>query len=137
MSTSTILLVDDDEVLRQVLRRVLTRHGYAVMEAGSVAEALQRAREQLPALALIDLRLPDGDGVEVAQQLAEQFGRFPLILMTAYPLRLRDQPDLARGFTHVLTKPLNVDELRQAIESSLGSAPTEPRPSESEGEDRS
>ena len=149
MNASTILLVDDDEVLRQVLRRVLTRHGYVVVEAGGVAEALQRAREQRPSLALIDLRLPDGDGVEVAQQLAQEIGRIPLILMTAYPLRLRDQPELSRGFTHVLTKPLNLDELRQAIDTSLGGSvgepqpsgsvppPSEPRPLGSGSEDRS
>lgn len=122
MATATILLVDDDEVLRQVLRRVLTRDGYTVIEAGSVAESLERARAQQPSLGLIDLRLPDGDGVEVAEKLSQQVGNFPLLLMTAYPLRLRDQPDLARAFVKVLTKPLNLDELRQAIESSLGSA---------------
>src|SRR4051812_8389075 len=115
MSASTILLVDDDEVLRQVLRRVLTRDGYTVLEAGSVAEALARAREQRPALGLIDLRLPDGDGVEIAQQLAKEGIAFPLILVTAFPLRLRDQPELGRSFQQVLTKPLNLDELRQAI----------------------
>jgi cobalt-zinc-cadmium efflux system membrane fusion protein len=120
MSTATILLVDDDEVLRQVLRRVLTRDGYEVIEAGGVAEALERARQQRPALALIDLRLPDGDGVEVAEQLSKEIGRFPFLLMTAYPLRLRDQPELARAFAKVLTKPLNLDELREAIASSLG-----------------
>ena len=122
MSPATILLVDDDEVLRQVLRRVLMRDGYTVVEAGSVAQALERGREQPPALGLIDLRLPDGDGVELAHRLQTQVGRFPLILMTAYPLRLRDQPELAKGFAHVLTKPLNLDELRQAIETSLGAA---------------
>lgn len=125
MSGATILLVDDDEVLRQVLRRVLTREGYVVIEAGSVAEAIECARQHKPALALIDLRLPDGDGVEVAQQLAQHVGRFPLLLMTAYPLRLRDQPELARAFARVLTKPLNLEELRQAIASSLGAAPVE------------
>ena len=129
MNASTILLVDDDEVLRQVLRRVLTRHGYVVVEAGGVAEALQRSTRAAPSLALIDLRLPDGDGVEVAQQLAQEIGRIPLILMTAYPLRLRDQPELSRGFTHVLTKPLNLDELRQAIDTSLGGSVVEPQPS--------
>src|SRR5215469_12664244 len=122
MSTSTILLVDDDEVLNQVLRRVLTRDGYHVVEAGSVAQALERAREQRPSLGLVDLRLPDGDGVELAQRLHKEMGRIPLILMTAYPLRLRDQPELARDFRRVLTKPLNLDELRQAIESSLGAS---------------
>jgi cobalt-zinc-cadmium efflux system membrane fusion protein len=120
MSASTILLVDDDEVLSQVLRRVLTRDGYNVVEAGNVEQALQQAREHPPSLALVDLRLPDGDGVDLARQLEKQVGRFPLILMTAYPLRLRDQPELAKGFAHVLTKPLNLDELRQAIEASLG-----------------
>src|SRR5579884_918383 len=98
MSASTILLVDDDEVLSQVLRRVLTRDGYNVVEAGSVDQALQQAREHPPSLALVDLRLPDGDGVDLARQLEKQVGRFPLILMTAYPLRLRDQPELAKGF---------------------------------------
>jgi cobalt-zinc-cadmium efflux system membrane fusion protein len=136
MSAATILLVDDDEVLRQVLRRVLTREGYTVVEAGTVAQALERAQQQRPALGLIDLRLPDGDGVELAQKLQQKVGRFPLILMTAYPLRLRDQPELARGFAHILTKPLNLDELRQAISSSLGTAPAssvaaEPRSSSS------
>jgi cobalt-zinc-cadmium efflux system membrane fusion protein len=120
MTAPTILVVDDDEVLNQVLRRVLTRDGYTVVEAGSVAQALERAREQRPSLALVDLRLPDGDGVDLANMLSGQVGRFPVILMTAYPLRLRDQPELARAFAHVLTKPLNLDELRQAIESSLG-----------------
>jgi cobalt-zinc-cadmium efflux system membrane fusion protein len=123
MSAAIILLVDDDEVLRQVLRRVLARDGYQVAEAGSVAQALERAREQPPSLGLIDLRLPDGDGVELAEQLQKEVGRFPLLLMTAYPLRLRDQPELAHAFKHVLTKPLNLDELRQAIESSLGVVP--------------
>jgi cobalt-zinc-cadmium efflux system membrane fusion protein len=142
MLGANLLLVDDDEVLRQVLRRVLTRDGYTVSEAGTVAQALENAREQRPALALIDLRLPDGDGIELAQELAKQVGPFPLILMTAYPLRLRDQPDLARAFAHVLTKPLNLDELRQAIASSLGSIAEEtpasaPRPLASGEEHRS
>ena len=122
MNAATILLVDDDEVLRQVLRRVLTRDGYTVLEAGTVAQALECARAQKPALGLIDLQLPDGDGVELAQKLREQVGRFPLLLVTAYPLRMRDQPELGRSFAHVLTKPLDLEELRQAIASSLGVA---------------
>jgi membrane fusion protein, heavy metal efflux system len=123
MKAATILLVDDDEVLSQVLRRVLTRDGYTVVEANNVAQALERARQQRPTLGLIDLRLPDGDGLELAQQLQKKVGPMPLILMTAYPLRLRDQPELARGFAHVLTKPLNLEELRSAIASSLGTQP--------------
>jgi cobalt-zinc-cadmium efflux system membrane fusion protein len=123
MSAATILLVDDDETLSRVLRRVLGQQGYTVVEAGNVQRALQVARETPPQLGLLDLRLPDGDGVELARKLTEQGARFPVILMTAFPLRLRDQPELARQFFRVLTKPLNLQELRQAIEAAL----TEPR----------
>jgi cobalt-zinc-cadmium efflux system membrane fusion protein len=119
MSDTTILLVDDDAVLSQVLRRVLTRQGYRVIEAGTVAEALTLARSENPALGLVDLCLPDGDGVELARGLEQEGHPLPLILMTAYPLRLRDQPELGEGFARVLTKPLNLEELRHTIEQVL------------------
>jgi cobalt-zinc-cadmium efflux system membrane fusion protein len=122
--SATILLVDDDAVLSQVLRRVLTRQGYNIAEAGSVGDAMRLARQQRPALGLIDLCLPDGDGVELARLLEKEIGPLPLILMTAYPLRLRDQPELAQGFAHVLTKPLNLDQLRHAIEQALAGTPS-------------
>jgi cobalt-zinc-cadmium efflux system membrane fusion protein len=123
MSDATILLVDDDAVLSQVLRRVLSRQGYTVVEASSAADALDLARQRRPQLGILDLCLPDGDGVELARRLEQEVGRIPLILMTAYPLRLRDQPELAQGFAHVLTKPLNLDELRQAVERALAPSP--------------
>ena len=69
MSAATILLVDDDEVLSQVLRRVLTREGYDVIEAGNIAQALEAARLHPPLLGLLDLSLPDGDGIELAKKL--------------------------------------------------------------------
>jgi cobalt-zinc-cadmium efflux system membrane fusion protein len=122
MSNATILLVDDDPVLSQVLRRVLTQQGYTVVEAGSVADALERARQHRPQLGLIDLGLPDGDGVELARRLVQEVGALPLILMTASPLRLRDEPELTQGFAHVLTKPFNYEDLRQVLKRALRSA---------------
>jgi cobalt-zinc-cadmium efflux system membrane fusion protein len=126
--SATILLVDDDEVLSQVLRRVLTREGYTVVEAGNVAEALHVARANHPQLALLDLCLPDGDGMELARQLGDQVGPLPMILMTAYPVRLREHPELAHSFRHVLTKPLNLEELRQAIAGALVGQPVPATP---------
>jgi cobalt-zinc-cadmium efflux system membrane fusion protein len=128
MSDATILLVDDDPVLSQVLRRVLTQQGYTVVEAGSVSDGLERARQHRPQLGLIDLGLPDGDGVELARRLVQEVGAMPLILMTASPLRLRDEPELTQGFAHVLTKPFNYDELRQVLKRALGSAQTAVNP---------
>jgi cobalt-zinc-cadmium efflux system membrane fusion protein len=126
MNTITILLVDDDEVLSRVLQRVLAREGYAVLEAGNVAQALQLAHAHRPQLGLFDLALPDGDGVELARQLDDDGLNFPRILITAYPLRLREHPELSERFARVLTKPLNLDELRQTIHAALArSAPAE------------
>ena len=68
----TILLVDDDNVLREVLGRVLTRDGYTVVPAAGVAEALDLAKEHTLSLALVDLSLPDGDGVGSAGRLTHE-----------------------------------------------------------------
>src|SRR6266851_4671050 len=108
MSASTILLLDDDEVLRHVLRRVLTRQGLNVVEAGDLAQARQILALHECQVGLFDLCLPDGDGVELAKEIQDTGSHVPLILMTAYPLRLREQPNLAEKFTRVLSKPVNL-----------------------------
>ena len=64
MKSRKVLIVDDDEVLGRVLGRVLSQQGYSVSQATTAAEALQVAQEQHPALALLDLSLPDGNGTE-------------------------------------------------------------------------
>src|SRR5262249_48304807 len=111
MSQQTVLIVDDDEVLGQVLSRVLGRQGCRVLLAASVDRALQLAADQVLALAMLDLCLPDGDGMELARKLRDSFPNLPLLLMTAYPLRLRDHPEMAGYFARVLTKPLNLLDL--------------------------
>jgi cobalt-zinc-cadmium efflux system membrane fusion protein len=116
----TILIVDDDEVLGQVLSRALANEGRAFIRAGSVAQALQEAGQHPLRLALLDLCLPDGDGVELADSLRTQHADVPLILMTAYPLRLQEHPEMAGRFTHVLTKPLDLHRLRRAVDEALG-----------------
>jgi cobalt-zinc-cadmium efflux system membrane fusion protein len=120
MSAATILIVDDDEVLGQILTRVLTQQGYQVERATDAAQAVQLAREHPPQLGLLDLSLPDQDAVELGRKLRGQAPGLPLILMTAYPLSLRDQPERIEGFARVLTKPLNLQELRRAVDAALG-----------------
>jgi membrane fusion protein, heavy metal efflux system len=114
-----ILVVDDDEILGHVLSRVLKREGRSIVRAASAAQAMEQAKQQHPRLALLDLCLPDGDGIELARQLQAAYPDLALILMTAYPLRLREQPELAECFTRVLTKPVNLQELRQAVDEAL------------------
>ena len=115
----TILVVDDDEVIGNVLTRVLERDGYEVQRATSPGGALELARREAPDIALVDLCYPDGDGVELAGQLRASYGDLPLVLMTAYPVRVRERPELSRVFDRVLSKPINLDELRQALNAAL------------------
>jgi CheY-like chemotaxis protein len=117
----TILLVDDDEVLGRVLSRVLERRGYTVARATGAAQALQEAKDHPPRLALLDLCLPDGDGITLGRQLRELAPDLPLVLLTAFPLRLRDRPELTQNFQQVLTKPLDLAEFLGAVELSVGS----------------
>jgi cobalt-zinc-cadmium efflux system membrane fusion protein len=125
-SRPTILVVDDDEVLLEVLRRVLTQAGYDVLPAVTMAEALRQA-ESRPDLALLDLALPDGNGVTLAHSLHALSPRLPLFLMTAYPPRLAEHPELGTEFVRVLTKPMNLEELRQTLAAVLTETPvTEP-----------
>ena len=114
-----ILIVEDDEVLGRVLRRVLSQEGYSVILATTVAQAIELDLEQRPQVGLLDLCLPDGDGVQLADALRAQHPGLPLVLMTAYPSRLRDNPEGSDRFVRVLTKPLNLGELWQTIEASL------------------
>jgi cobalt-zinc-cadmium efflux system membrane fusion protein len=119
---ATILLVDDDAAVRQVIGRVLGREGHTVYEAADSTRALQLAAEHHPQLALIDLCLPEGDGTDLAGRLHALQARLPLILITGYPLRLHENPRLARPFLRVLTKPVDVNELRLAVNTALTEA---------------
>jgi CheY-like chemotaxis protein len=115
----TILVVDDDEVLGRVLSRVLGQQGHVVQRAETLAGALALAQDPCIHLALIDLYLPDGNGFELARRLRQEHPGMQLILMTAYPLILRDRPHLAEEFSQVLIKPLDLADLRRAVGSTL------------------
>ena len=112
----TILVVDDDVVLGQVLSRVLGREGHATLIANDQSRALELAEQHRPRIGLIDLCLPDGDGVSLAEQLRREHPDMVLLLMTAYPLRVQDNPEISRLFGGLLIKPLNLAQLRETIE---------------------
>lgn len=122
-SSPSVLVVDDDEMIGNVLSRVLDRDGYSVLRATSPAGALALAGESAPDVALLDLCYPDGDGVELAAELHARHQKLPLILMTAFPLRLTERPELARSFDRVLHKPIDLDVLRQTVASVLKREP--------------
>ena len=116
----TILLVEDDRRLAQVLYRVLSRSGFRVVWAQNLAAAVRQDWDSgSPAVALIDFHLPDGNGVDLAGVLGKRFPHLPMIMMTGYTLHFRERPDGALRFRQVLEKPLDLRLLRQAISAVL------------------
>lgn len=116
-----ILIVDDDEDSRYILQRSLRGDGHDLVEAGSGHEAVTRARVVLPDLVLLDVRLPDLSGFDVAQQLKAQAGlRFlPILLVTAFDEGSWREQGLSIGADEVLHKPVDRRELRLRVEHLL------------------
>jgi len=81
--TREILIIDDDKLTRWSLSTLLVRFGYRVREAASAAEGLASARESPPDLVLLDIRLPDGDGGAVLQDLRQSRPGLPVVMMSA------------------------------------------------------
>jgi cobalt-zinc-cadmium efflux system membrane fusion protein len=123
MHAATILVVDDDEVLLRVLTRVLAREGHAILPAASSAQALELAGEHAPRLALLDLSLKDGDGMDLARELRARRPGLPLIVMTGQPWLMDEHPEQRNLLQRVLTKPVNLADLRQAVNASLDEEP--------------
>ncbi len=111
---SLILVVDDDLQLRRFLRTTLAGHGHTVVEAGSVAEALDVVARSRPALVLLDLGLPDGDGLTVLRRLDPE-GRPPIIVLSARGQEGDKVSALDAGAEDYLTKPFGAGELLARI----------------------
>jgi two-component system KDP operon response regulator KdpE len=111
-SAPCILVVDDDEDLRYVLRRVLERHGFRVLEADSLASALAAPPVEL---VITDLHLPDGSGDDLVDRLRER-RKLPAIALTGSK---RTQP--GRFEAHLL-KPAELGELIATVELLVGVA---------------
>lgn len=114
-ASMTILLVEDDATLRRAVSRGLTEQGYDVQAAGSLERARTLAGARAPDLALLDLGLPDGDGLSLLRELRERWPSLPILLLTA-----RDALDdkirgLDAGADDYLVKPFDFQELLARI----------------------
>ncbi len=105
-----VLVVEDEPQVRRFLRAALTSHGYRLVEAGGVREAEQLATSHNPDVYLLDLGLPDGDGVELARSL-RGWTRAPIIVLSARGREEDKVNALDAGADDYLTKPFGVNEL--------------------------
>ena len=124
---STILVVDDDQQLRRFLRTTLAGHGHGVVEAGSVAEALEAIERVHPSVILLDLGLPDGDGLMVLRKLPAET-RPPVIVLSARGQEGDKVTALDAGADDYLTKPFGASELMARIRVALRRVGGSPAP---------
>lgn len=117
-----ILLVEDNETIRHAFGILLEEHGYAVLEAASGAEALETTRRESPDLVLMDLGLPDQNGLEVTRQLkADPATRDVVVVaLTGRALESDAATCLAAGCSAYLAKPIDTAQLLAKLEEFVG-----------------
>jgi CheY-like chemotaxis protein/nitrogen-specific signal transduction histidine kinase len=114
-----ILVVDDSEEVREVLRELLSRHGYTVVTCPDGESGVVELETHRFDLAMLDLGLPGMSGLDVAQRLKVRWPATPVALMTGYGDRMGPDDAKSEGVDFVLAKPFSLDQLRSVVEHAL------------------
>lgn len=122
----SLLLVDDDEAFLKRLGRAMERRGFQVEMAGSVAEAVAAIALRPPAYAVVDLRLGDGNGLEVVEKLRERRDDARVIVLTGYGAIASAVAAVKIGAIDYLSKPADAAEVTQALLARGGELPDPP-----------
>ena len=128
----SILLVDDDVNFRRRLARAFQDRGLDVREAGDAAEAMAASRDDPPEMAVVDLRMPGPDGLEVVRGLLAVEPAMRVVVLTGYGSIATALKVVRLGAIHYLTKPAYPDEILAALEPKKGDAPAGTGASEAE-----
>src|SRR5438270_4475817 len=114
-----ILVIEDDDAVRAAIRRALLLGGYEVLEAPSGEQGLLRAQSDVPDAIVLDLGLPDIDGVQVCRTLRRASNRTPILMLTARAA-VEDRVDgLEAGADDYLVKPYDVRELQARLRAIM------------------
>ncbi|HWN92597.1 MAG TPA: hybrid sensor histidine kinase/response regulator [Verrucomicrobiae bacterium] len=119
-----ILVVDDSEEVREVLRELLSRHGYTVVTCPDGESGLVELESRTFDLAMVDLGLPGISGLEVANRLKTRWPATQVALMTGYGDRMGPEDAHAKGVDFVLAKPFSLDPLRSVVDHALANGKT-------------
>jgi DNA-binding NtrC family response regulator len=115
----SILIVDDDEVMRDTLSDVLRKREYDIYSVGSGGETFSIVRKNIIDLILLDMKLPDGDGLDVLKKIKEFDTEILVIIMTAYSDVQTAVSAMKSGAYHYINKPFDLEELKILIEKGL------------------
>lgn len=123
---ASLLIVDDDDAFRQRLGRAMEKRGFAPILAGGVKEAIALAKETPPDFAVVDLRLEDGDGLEVVNVVHELREDCRVVMLTGYGNIATAVAAVKAGAIDYLSKPADADDLAKALLAKAGERPDPP-----------
>jgi len=110
-----ILVVDDEKIILDSCKRVLTTVGFDVLFATSADSALKILETQIPAVLLIDVKMPERDGISLMGELKKRYPLIPIVIMSGYPTHETISESIKKGATRFISKPFTPDELIEVI----------------------
>ncbi|MEL6365651.1 MAG: ActR/PrrA/RegA family redox response regulator transcription factor [Pseudomonadota bacterium] len=122
----TIMIVEDDEAFRNRLGRAMERRGFVPTVAASVAEARAALADASPAYAVVDLRLEDGDGLEVVEMIRQKRADCRVVILTGYGAIATAVAAVKAGAVDYLAKPADADDIEKALLAPEGAMPEPP-----------
>jgi DNA-binding response OmpR family regulator len=126
-----VLIVDDEDDIRRLLKRVLTERGFSVLEAARGSDALQMVRDHVPDLILLDAMLPEIHGFDICRRIkgSQKYGHIPIIMISAVYRGWRFAEDLKEsyGVDGFLEKPFKIADVTAAVDAALEGGDEAPR----------
>lgn len=128
--TSIVLVVDDEDMTRKLLRLMLERDGFTILEAEDGQQALEVIAESKPDIVILDVMMPNMDGFTTCQELRSQpeTAALPIILLSARSQAEAIRTGLQSGADRYMTKPISKPELVQTITELLSGVPVAENP---------
>jgi len=118
LADKSLLIVDDDNPLRDRLSRAMEKKGFTVNQAGSVKEGINKTKNSPPAFAVIDLRLGDGSGLEVVKEIRKLKKDSKVVMLTGYGNIPTAVAAIKAGAIDYIPKPASADEVENALLAS-------------------
>ena len=118
--STSLLIVDDDEVLCHVLAKAMTKRGFMVQVAHNLEQSFHLAQTHKPRYAVVDLRIGSDSGLNVIKSLVELEPEIHIVVLTGFASITTAVESIKLGATHYLTKPAEVDEIIQAFDRNQG-----------------